>query len=82
MFEYLQINSVDSLEKLDLSYNGLKEMSYDAFDNLDSLKYLMLSHNNIESVGDDIFEWNPLGLKVVLSWKITFEVKQTSHYYK
>ena len=42
-------------------------MSYDAFDNLDSLKYLMLSHNNIESVGDDIFEWNPLGLKVVLS---------------
>jgi len=59
------INSVDSLEKLDLSYNGLKEMSYDAFDNLDSLKYLMLSHNNIESVGDDIFEWNPLGLKVI-----------------
>jgi len=59
------IPETSSLEKLDLSSNGVVSLDYDAFDNLDYLKILILSNNKIDKIGDDIFEWNPLTLKVI-----------------
>jgi len=60
-----RIPEVNTLEKIDLSNNGIFEISYDAFDNLDYVDVLILSNNSLESITEDIFEWNPLQLKVL-----------------
>jgi Leucine-rich repeat (LRR) protein len=59
------IPEVKTLEKIDLSNNGITNINYDAFDNLDYVDVLILSNNSIETITEDIFEWNPLQLKVL-----------------
>ena len=59
-----QIPELNTLEKIDLANNGITNIQYDAFDNLDYVYQLILSNNSIEAITEDIFEWNPLQLKV------------------
>lgn len=59
------VPEVPSLEKLDFSHNKINDIGYDAFDNLDNLKVLDLSNNKLVKLSDDIFEWNPLELRVI-----------------
>lgn len=62
--EHLARNS--ALRKVNLAYNGLREIDSRAFEDLAVLEELDLSYNNLQSLEDNLFQYNPALTKLNL----------------